>query len=97
VARDELQGDAVMRRKQPLVAEELDGETLLADPDAARFQSLNPSGTILWGLLEHRATLDELASALVARYAIDHERALVDARAFVEELARRGLVEIAHG
>jgi Coenzyme PQQ synthesis protein D (PqqD) len=86
-----------MRRKRPLIAEELNGETLLADPDAARFQSLNSSGTILWDLLERQATLDDLASALVARYAIDRERALVDARAFVEELVRRGLAEITHG
>ena len=58
----------------------------------ARVLGLNPTGALVWSLLEER---DErgLAEAVAERFAIDLESARADVRAFLDLLRERGLVE----
>jgi hypothetical protein len=52
---------------------------------------LNPTGALLWSLLEERDE-DGLVSALVERFATDEPQARQDVRCFLSMLCERGLV-----
>ncbi len=53
---------------------------------------LNPTGELLWRLLEQEHTREELADALVAEYGIERTLAEADADAFCRGLGEAGLL-----
>jgi len=54
--------------------------------------SLNPVAAFIWQRLQLGASLLELAEGVVAEFDVERSVAQHDAREFVDELARRGLV-----
>ena len=54
--------------------------------------TVNATGAYLWELLEKEQTIASLAQALVERYTVDEEQALVDAQAFVQKLLPTGAI-----
>ena len=65
-----------------------DGAAIL-DTARNRYFSLNAVGSLIWEALPQSD--EEIAGSLVARYAIDHERAISDVRAILSEFEREGL------
>jgi hypothetical protein len=55
--------------------------------------SLNRSARVLWDLLTEGCEEADLIRVLTATFEVDAERAAVDARAFVAELAGRGILD----
>ena len=47
----------------------------------------------MWELLAQDRTLDELASAVAERFDVDAATARADVQAFLDEIARLGLLE----
>lgn len=80
-------------RADALSWREIDGEVVAVDIPTSTYLSANSSGALLWTMLSKGATQEELASTLVEAFDIDEERAQADARAFVDALAARGLLE----
>jgi hypothetical protein len=81
-------------RQAPGVLTEMAGErAILLDADSKELITLNPVGSVIWGLLHSDRTLDELL-ALVAETFPD--AALTDLAqdvpAFIEELDEAGLL-----
>ncbi|WP_454043036.1 PqqD family protein [Cellulosimicrobium sp. Marseille-Q8652] len=72
--------------------QEIDGELVLLDLERSVYLTTNGSGALLTKLLVEEHTLDDLADALVAEFAIDRDDALRDAQAFVDELAEHQLL-----
>ncbi len=73
---------------------EVAGETVVIPTDdvsANILIMLNPSGKVLWELLEKGAKMNELTAALTKEYEIDGETAQKDAEAFIEYLRSRGV------
>ena len=68
-------------------------EVVVLDLDGAVYLKLNGSARVLWEALADPASLDQLATVLVDEFGIDDERASIDARAFVDELRRRRLLD----
>jgi hypothetical protein len=66
-------------------------EAVVMNLGGARVLGLNPTGALVWSLLEER---DEqgLAEAVAERFAVDPESARVDVRTFLDLLRARGLV-----
>lgn len=56
-----------------------------------RVLGLNPTGALVWSLVEERDE-DGLVAALLERFATDGERAREDVRSFLSLLRERGLV-----
>lgn len=54
---------------------------------------LNAAGSFVWGLLDGRRTLAEVAVAVADRFRVDAERATADVTRFLSSLRDRGLVE----
>jgi len=73
------------------------GETILmpvrshgTGPDS--IQILNPTGSLIWKTLESPARLDAVVAAVVAEFEVGEAQALADVEAFLETLAKAGLV-----
>jgi hypothetical protein len=79
-------------REDALVWREIDGELVAVDVTASTYLGANHAGTLLWQLLADGASRQELADALVERFAIEPPRARADADAFVDVLEARGLL-----
>lgn len=80
-------------QKPSIACRVIDGTAILIRPDSAHVKALNRTGTRIWEKLAEPSTVEELADDLCARFAIDRATALADVRAFVDELAAKGLVE----
>lgn len=50
--------------------------------------TVNDTGAYLWELLETAQTIQTLTQALVDRYEVDEQQALMDVKAFTERLIR---------
>jgi hypothetical protein len=82
----------VALRRNPEIAWQMIGdEAVVMNLVGARVLGLNPTGALVWSLLEER---DEqgLAEAVAERFAIDANAAREDVRAFLELLRERDLV-----
>jgi hypothetical protein len=71
---------------------EVGGEVVVLDVRNSSYVTVNEAGAVLWRLLASGATLDDLAGALVDRFALDADAARRDARAFLESLTARRFV-----
>jgi len=73
---------------------EMDGKLFLVGPNANHLIQVNDTGAALWRFLERPHEVAALADRLAETFEVDRERALADCRAFVAQLAQRGLVSV---
>jgi hypothetical protein len=83
---------SVALRRHPDVAWQRIGDeaVLMSLAPEGRVLGLNPTGSVVWSLLEERDE-DGLVAAVVERFAIDDSRAREDVRDFLAFLRERGL------
>jgi len=86
-------------RSRAVVARVIAGETLIVPVrgrvgDLASIYSFNPTGTLIWKLLESPRSVAELSTAVAQEYGFERARAESDVERFVEELKLAGLVEV---
>jgi hypothetical protein len=85
--------DELKSRRSDLICREVDGKLVGLDLRTSRYFSLNPSGTLLWRLLEQGTQPASLADALVTEHQIDPETAAADVQAFVDALYEQDLLD----
>lgn len=88
---------SAVRPRPGLLHRELDGETVLLDPDAGTYYGLNEVGTTVWRALQvsdDPRPLEEVHAELLREYDVDVEELWTDLVALVDELAQRGLVDV---
>jgi hypothetical protein len=68
------------------------GETYLATTDYEAFQ-LDGVADAVWSLIDGARTEDDIAREVAGRYGQDISCVLPDVQAFLQELAKSGLVE----
>ena len=83
----------VRLRRQTLDWLPVDDEVVVLDGERDLYLGTNSSGSVLWQVLVEGATRTELADVLVARFDIEHDRAVSDVQAFLEQLATAHLLE----
>ena len=81
------------RRGAEVIWRPVDGRVVGLDLRSSQYFSLNPSGTVLWEVLEHDAGPGELAEVLVERFGLARDVADADVDAFLAELGGLGLLE----
>lgn len=87
--------DKYVRRSPATAARELEGETIvLSIPDSTLF-SLNVTAGMIWAAADGRTGLHAIVERIVVAFEVDVETAYRDALELVEELARRGILEVA--
>jgi hypothetical protein len=82
----------VTLRRHPDVAwQRIGEEAVVMSLAEGRVLGLNPTGALVWALLEERDE-DGLVAAVVERFATEDARAREDLRSFLSLLRERGLV-----
>lgn len=76
------------------VSTNLSGEEVILAVKEGVYYGLDPVGARIWALVQERRTLDEIADAVAAEYAVDRDRALADLLALAAQLLDAGLIEV---
>lgn len=73
-----------------------DGTGVLLNLQTLLYYNLNKTGAAVWQEINTKPapTLDEIAAAISERFDVEPDAALIDARAFIEHLARFKMVRI---
>jgi PqqD family protein of HPr-rel-A system len=88
--------DFVPHRRDDLTGVEMDGETVLYEPDTGTVHRLNRMGTVLWACFDGQATLRAIAADLEDVFdAQDPEQLRADVLEFTRTLGRSGLLDAA--
>lgn len=82
----------VLKLRPDVAWQNLDGEVVALDLDAAAYLMANDSGSLLWPLLAEGATRSQLVDELTRRFRIEPERAGADVGAFVDQLRTLNLL-----
>jgi hypothetical protein len=90
---DQIGPDFVAHPRREVVTVDIDGDAVVYDELQERTHLLNPTGAIVWGLLDGETRLDELSADLAEAFGVDVEEVLADVVALVRELGQRGLLE----
>ena len=80
-----------LRRHPDVAWQQIGDEAVVMSLGEGRVLGLNPTGTLLWSLVEERDE-DGLVAAVLERFATDEGRAREDVRGFLTLLRERGLV-----
>jgi hypothetical protein len=75
-----------------LLQEEPDGWALLFNPDSAGALALNPTGVVVWKLINGRRSAADIAQALSCRFAGAPETVEADVAVLLKVLAEEGFV-----
>lgn len=89
----ELSGQATFRAREGLVAESIEGDTVILDLDGDEYFTLNEVAGAIWALLEEGASIDELVEDVTDQYEVDSDRARNDVREFLAGALEAGIVE----
>ena len=90
---DQIGPDFVANPRREVVTVEIDGDAIVYDELRETTHLLNPTGAIVWGLLDGETRLDELSADLAEVFGVGVEEVLADVVALVHELGQRGLLE----
>lgn len=83
-----------IKRRSDVVSDVVGGEAVLVSPKQARVRMLNETGSLIWRLADGTTTLQQMAEALAAEYAVTVEDCSADVVAFAEELLAAGVVDL---
>jgi hypothetical protein len=90
---DQIGPDFVAQPRREVVTVEIDGDAVVYDELRETTHLLNPTGAIVWRLLDGETRLDELSADLAEVFGVGVEEVLADVVALVHELGQRGLLE----
>lgn len=82
---------AALRRSPDTAWQRIGDETVIMNLAKACVIGLNPTGALLWSILEEHDE-DGLARAISERFEVDAQTARQDVREFLDLLRRQGLV-----
>jgi len=80
-----------LRRSPQTAWQTIGDEAVIMNLAGGRVLGLNPTGALVWSLLEER-TEEGLAEAVAERFEVDAETAREDVQGFLAVLRERGLV-----
>jgi hypothetical protein len=71
-----------------------DGQAVILCPDDSTLNTLNAIGTLIWQAADGQTPLSAMVARICAEFDVEPARAERDARAFIDELSRRGLLTV---
>ncbi len=79
--------------KAGLTCRDLDGELIVLDASTGYVHQMNPTGALIWRLLDGGASIESVEACISREFDLDAEEARRDVLGFVEQLQHAGLVE----
>ena len=89
-----LDNDATVTVSQNLAVADLGSEAVLLDPISGNYFGLNEVASRILHLAQEATTIAEIVDRLLVELDVDRERLTGDVATFVEDLERRGLVDV---
>jgi len=90
---DQIGPDFVAHPRREVVTVEIDGDAVVYDELQETAHLLNPTGAIVWKLLDGETRLDEISADLAEVFGAGVDEVLADVVMLVQELGQRGLLE----
>ena len=81
-------------RRRPVPWRVLDTEALVVDPKAGLLYPLNSVAARIWELADGSRSIDAIAAALVEEFDADETTIRSDAKQFLDDLTRAGLISM---
>lgn len=79
--------------KAGLTCRDLDGELVVLDAATGYIHQMNPTGALIWKLLDGGTSIESIETRLSDEFDLDAEEAGRDVLGFVEQLRHAGLLE----
>jgi hypothetical protein len=70
----------------------IEGEAVILTMDTKLLCGLNTVGSRVWELIDGRRDVEQIAEVIAREFRVEPERARADVRAFLQQLADKGLV-----
>ena len=87
-------GSACARLRTRDLSWQVAGDSIVVlDLQGSEYLRLNGTGRTIWELLVEPRTVEELVNIVMDEYDIDRDTATTDTERFIDDLARRGLIE----
>ncbi len=77
---------------QEVAAKVMDGEAIIINLSNGIYYSMDKVGGLIWELIDERYSLEEMVTALCARYDVSAEKAKSDVERLLGELVQENLV-----
>ena len=77
-----------------VLSREMDGETVILNPETGIYFGLDPIGTQIWHLIQEQKTLESVCESLAQDYAVKKSRCQKDVFKLASDLYKSGIVEI---
>jgi PAS domain-containing protein len=81
-----------VRPTDGVLFQEIEGETVLLDPNAERYFGLDNVGTRFWQLLQEHDDLEQIVTVMLDEYDVDEATLRHDLGGLIGRLAAEGLV-----
>ena len=88
--------DSIITVAKDQVSCDLAGETAILDLKSGQYYGLNPVGARIWDFIQESRSVAEVLNAILSEYDVDARACERDLFALLEELQRKGLVEVKH-
>jgi hypothetical protein len=90
-----MSGETLLKPQKDVIHTRLaSGEVVLLHLGAEQYFSLNETGSRIWALLDGKTTLQEISTALQARYDVSDEDSLKSVTELAEQLVAQKLVTV---
>ena len=86
--------DVTVRRNPDILFREIEGESVLLDPDQGTYYTLNETGTAVWNLIEEPTPVTGLIATLLEQYEVTPEQAKSEVDKLLQDLQEHRLVEM---
>ena len=81
-------------KKEEVIAKNVSGEMVLLIPSTGRYFGLNAVGTGFWEMMDGVKTLEEIAAAMSAKFAVDPAIVTADLQELTAKLSENYLIEL---
>ncbi len=90
--QNKIQTSTVLRRSAEVLADEIDGETVMMSIEQGEYYGLDTIASEIWALLEKPRSVAALCEKLVERYDVEPDQCERDVVSFLETLLADGTI-----
>lgn len=84
----------VQRKDDHLIVSELDNEMVMMDLKSGSYLSLNPTGCIIWNMIEEPIGINEIIEKLTNKFSVDYLTCTEETIKFLNSLAEKKALRI---
>ncbi len=86
--------ESCLLRKPDQIFTDMDGDTVMMDPESGSYFGISGTGSRIWELLEQPQTVNAIVEAICTEYDVDIKQCEADTLAFCQNLLDNRLAEI---